>query len=546
MRRRLRIGIVGTGMVAQIMHLPYLSELDELYEVQALCDSSRTVLEHCGTRFGVDKLYTDWNQLIDEDLDAVFVLTSGSHAAPAIAAAVAGRHVFVEKPLCYSTTEGTSMLAAAERSKVVLMVGYPKRYDPAYSRAREVVQRLEDLKFARVTTLEAPYEPYVAHHRFVRGQDITAGQMEERRASLSRLVDEAIGCAVDEARVTYEAVLIDTMVHEFNLLRGMLGEPSSVRFASLDKKAVTVVLDFNGVGCTVTWLDLPWHRGLRDGGLLLRPWHPGALGVPIALPEERADVVRTDGWRSGRTRDFDIARGRVVRELLQARAHRLPPSGDGRIGGCHARPRRVARHSALPGRGRQCTIRTAPAKTYRCRCPRRRNAMTTFKSEARPTSDVRIGVVGYGAMGKAHAYAYTASPVMRAARWRPRLTVISGRHPEAVSAASTALGFEDWTTDWHAVVERPDVDIVDICSPPGSHAEIVEHAARNGKAILCEKPLADHPRRSRVRRRLCGRERRAQRGLLQLPVSPCHCVDEGARCQRGDRRRPLVAGYVAV
>ena len=116
--------------------------------------------------------------------------------------------------------------------------------------------------------------------------------------------------------------------------------------------------------------------------------------------------------------------------------------------------------------------------------------MTTQKPEASPRTDVRIGVVGYGAMGKAHAYAYAASPVMRAARWRPRLTVISGRHPEGVSAASTALGFEDWTTDWRAVVERPDVDIVDICSPPGSHAEVVEHAARNGKAILCEKPLA--------------------------------------------------------
>jgi predicted dehydrogenase len=280
MRRRLRIGIVGTGMVAQIMHLPYLSELDELYEVQALCDSSRTVLEHCGTRFGVDKLYTDWNQLIDEDLDAVFVLTSGSHAAPAIAAAEAGRHVFVEKPLCYSTTEGTSMLAAAERSNVVLMVGYPKRYDPAYSRAREVVQRLEDLKFVRITTLEAPYEPYVAHHRFVRGQDITAGQVEQRRASLSRLVDEAIGCAVDEARVTYEAVLIDTMVHEFNLLRGMLGEPSSVRYASLDKKAVTVVLDFNGVGCTVTWLDLP---GIADYEMEACFYDPGTR-VRLAFP----------------------------------------------------------------------------------------------------------------------------------------------------------------------------------------------------------------------------------------------------------------------
>ncbi len=257
MRPRLRIGVVGTGMVAQIMHLPYLRELDDHYQVRALCDSSRTVLEHCGARFGVDRLFTDWNELIEEDLDAVFVLTSGSHAAPAIAAAQAGRHVFVEKPFCYSVTEGTGMLAAAERSKVVLMVGYPKRYDPAYSRAGEVVQRLEDLRFARVTTLEAPYEPYVAHHRFVRGQDVTEDQIEERRATHSRLVDEAVGCTVDEARVTYEAVLIDTMVHEFNLLRGILGEPSAVRFASLEKTAVTVVLDFDGVGCTVTWLDLP-------------------------------------------------------------------------------------------------------------------------------------------------------------------------------------------------------------------------------------------------------------------------------------------------
>jgi predicted dehydrogenase len=107
-----------------------------------------------------------------------------------------------------------------------------------------------------------------------------------------------------------------------------------------------------------------------------------------------------------------------------------------------------------------------------------------------PGNEVRIGVVGYGAMGKAHAYAYTASPVVRAGRWRPRLAVLSGRHEDAVSAAATALGFQDWTTDWHAVVERPDVDIVDICVPPGMHAQVVEYAARHHKAVLCEKPLA--------------------------------------------------------
>ena len=102
----------------------------------------------------------------------------------------------------------------------------------------------------------------------------------------------------------------------------------------------------------------------------------------------------------------------------------------------------------------------------------------------------RIGMIGYGAMGKAHAYAYSAVGVIRSLPSAPRLTVVSGRNAEAVAAASVGLGFESWTTDWREVVERPDVDIIDICSPPGTHAEVISAAAVNGKAILCEKPLA--------------------------------------------------------
>lgn len=104
--------------------------------------------------------------------------------------------------------------------------------------------------------------------------------------------------------------------------------------------------------------------------------------------------------------------------------------------------------------------------------------------------EVRIGVVGYGAMGMAHAYGYTALPVIRSLPVTPRLAVISGRHEAEVSAAATRLGFDHWTSDWRELVERPDVDIVDICTPPGTHAEIIEAAAASGKAIICEKPLA--------------------------------------------------------
>lgn len=105
-------------------------------------------------------------------------------------------------------------------------------------------------------------------------------------------------------------------------------------------------------------------------------------------------------------------------------------------------------------------------------------------------NEVGIGIVGYGMMGKAHSYGYTVAPVMRQLPHRPRLRVISGRDSDKVSRAASAYGIDEWTTDWREVIARPDVDIVDICTPPGTHAEIAEAAARAGKAVICEKPLA--------------------------------------------------------
>ncbi|MHB8611455.1 MAG: Gfo/Idh/MocA family protein [Candidatus Dormibacteraceae bacterium] len=104
--------------------------------------------------------------------------------------------------------------------------------------------------------------------------------------------------------------------------------------------------------------------------------------------------------------------------------------------------------------------------------------------------EVGIGVVGYGMMGKAHSYAYTVAPVMRSLPVRPRLRVICGRDEQKVSKAAAAYGFDGWTADWRELVQRPDVEIVDICTPPGTHAEIAEAAAAAGKAVICEKPLA--------------------------------------------------------
>ena len=104
--------------------------------------------------------------------------------------------------------------------------------------------------------------------------------------------------------------------------------------------------------------------------------------------------------------------------------------------------------------------------------------------------EVGIGIIGYGVMGKAHSYGYTVAPRMRELPCVPRLRVISGRTRGALERAAGAYGVERTVTDWREVIDSPDVDIVDICTPPGSHPEIVEAAAQAGKAIVCEKPLA--------------------------------------------------------
>jgi predicted dehydrogenase len=104
--------------------------------------------------------------------------------------------------------------------------------------------------------------------------------------------------------------------------------------------------------------------------------------------------------------------------------------------------------------------------------------------------EIGIAVVGGGTMARAHAYGYAAAPVTWPLPGAPRLAVLCGRSAARTAQAARDLGFADSTTDWRQAVERPDVDIVDICTPPGAHAEVVAAAAAAGKAVICEKPLS--------------------------------------------------------
>jgi predicted dehydrogenase len=102
-----------------------------------------------------------------------------------------------------------------------------------------------------------------------------------------------------------------------------------------------------------------------------------------------------------------------------------------------------------------------------------------------------IGMVGYALMGRAHSQAWRNVASFFDLPLRPRMAAICGRDQAAVAAAAARLGWPAWETDWKRLVQRDDVDLVDVCTPGSSHAEISIAALEAGRHVLCEKPLAN-------------------------------------------------------
>ncbi len=318
---RLKVGVIGCGLIAQVMHLHYLRELAELFEIAALCDVSASLREACARDYGVTHTCADWHALLAADIDAVLVLTSGSHAPIAIAAAEAGKHVLVEKPMCFSVAEGHAMIAAAERAGVTLMVAYNKRYDPAYRRLQDEAKGMHDLRLARVTTLESPLQPYVAHYRMHGAGALPAGLVARFAADNAARITAAIGEADPLSRRAYHLVLLDSMVHEFNAIRGVLGEPDRLDFADIREHGLTAILRFGETQCIVTWVDLPGMARYQmefafyapDRRLTLSFPSPFLRSMPTMLATEAGDA---DGPRAWRTEEIASYAESFRQELL--------------------------------------------------------------------------------------------------------------------------------------------------------------------------------------------------------------------------------------
>jgi predicted dehydrogenase len=123
-------------------------------------------------------------------------------------------------------------------------------------------------------------------------------------------------------------------------------------------------------------------------------------------------------------------------------------------------------------------------------------------------------MVGYAFMGRAHSQAWRTVGHVFDLSLQPRMAAICGRDAAAVAAAADRLGWAAWETDWKRLVDRDDVELVDVSSPGSSHADISIAALEAGKHVLCEKPLANNVDEARAMARAA--ERAAARGVRSM------------------------------
>jgi predicted dehydrogenase len=230
-------------MIAQLMHLPYLAELEEMFEIVALGDRDRSLAERLAFRYRVPAAHGSIDELLARTpgLDALIVLNK-DHFEPALAALRRGIHVFTEKPLCYTIKEAEQLVTAAAQTGAKLMVGYMKRYDSGVRRGLEEIRAVTGARMARVHIIVGPdYGNWIIPelHPMVR----PAGPVDAD-GRLPKVIAE-FGAAPDSVLAAYMD-MFGVWSHDINLYRAVFpDDPISIKTnVSADGTTLTAMLQY--------------------------------------------------------------------------------------------------------------------------------------------------------------------------------------------------------------------------------------------------------------------------------------------------------------
>lgn len=253
---RLGIGIIGCGEVTQIIHLPSLRQLNDLFVVTAICDVSQRVLDGVGDEWGIHARLIDYRELLALDsVDAVLIANPNAfHAEMTIAALRAGLHVLVEKPMCLNLAENDAIIAAEKETGMTVQVGTMRRYAPAFLEACRIVKDMDEIHLAKAQDIigrnSLVIEPTAS---VVRGDDIPEALAETMRQLEAEQIRAAIGEVSDDLKTAYR-MMLGLSTHDTSAMREMLGMPKRVLHATQrgGGRYLTATFDYGDFVCLFT------------------------------------------------------------------------------------------------------------------------------------------------------------------------------------------------------------------------------------------------------------------------------------------------------
>jgi predicted dehydrogenase len=329
---RVRVGVVGCGAIAQVAHLPALRELDDRFEVVALCDVDERTLLEVADAWGIQRRHTELGDLLAERPDVVAILSGGDHAEAVLAALAAGCHVFVEKPLTYMLAATDEILAAAQTADRLVLVGMTKRYDAGYARTCQEVRALRDLRCVDVRVLH-PESALLLSHVRLRGREafepapLLGKEFDEflQRAILENEPRERLAeltGSTEPGPLLTAFFLIASVIHDVNALRGVLGEPTEVLAAEAwaGGTQLAAILAFGeDIRATYAWSFLPHLRHYVHRYSFLGSEERVHLSFPSAFIADAASVVEVETTRDGHFHRTEITPSHespFLRELI--------------------------------------------------------------------------------------------------------------------------------------------------------------------------------------------------------------------------------------
>lgn len=246
MANKVRVGIVGAGNIARRYHIRgYLTSGQA--ELLAVTDAVPEVAAQAAEQYGIPRVYKDYTELLaDPDIDAISICVPNRFHAPiTIAAAEAGKHVLVEKPISLNLQEAYAMREAAKKNNTIVMVEYPMRFDSGYRKAKQIIDEghLGQIVLVKGTWCHGGPEMYTKGTWFF-SKELAGG-----------------------------GALIDLAVHKIDVIRWLVGDIEEVTgFHSTLTKSIEV----------------------EDNGVMALRFKNGVLGLIDASWSVRSVQVRTE------------------------------------------------------------------------------------------------------------------------------------------------------------------------------------------------------------------------------------------------------------